>query len=982
MTKNCGCCEGISFETPEPINVPPRAADSIPYRLGHHATFFESMQAGLTNAPFASGATLRTRDRSDPAIALFDAAACVLDVLAFYQERQANESYLRSATEARSLWEFARSTGYQPRPSIAAQAVFALQVDEQLTLSPGIEVQSTGAKPQVFETVESVVARQEWNQVRPAAVRSTPLTYGEFRTQSVNQLYFAGVDTGLRPNTTLLIEFTGSSARTLLTRVRDLETLDTGQTVATIQPVTFTHSGAANDTTDDGFLLMKVWAFRNRANLFGCAAPLIPRLHGTSVVRYDEWDFTRQVGQKRKITLIVKIHGSSPQPPDVMTPAAPPTWRLFVDVGTDPTRLTPDADPAGYPVDPPPTAPFPTDQIEWAAQLGYSTPGVPGGVLTLHVAIAAFPGEPIKTLLINISKTLETTIDADATPVNVSFEHIGDPSVQVNETRDIITDPMTRVTTLTIVGTIYKTGTHAENRKYFDLDAVYPEMTANTPYALDGLDKNGNRLVLVERAADVLDSARADYGISGKCTRIVRPDSGNGYDWFPPPANDSDQFRRSIRESVVCLQAEELVSVNPPIVDNVLIRTSGIIENLYWQQNHYPFVDSQRILIEYSRAPQQVSRFLATVEKYDPKLKNGQLTVIFETPPDTTIIADRAAVTFSANLVKGLQGRTVRGGVQLNGVSQGMQVGRGDPTRASQQFPLLTGGEPVLFDTAGLDFACSARVAVGDRPWNEIDSLSLAGPNDAVYEVSRAVDQSVAVSFGDGVHGARLSNDPVTVTYRTGEGGLGNIAAGLINQVSLKPQGLQSMSNPFPAAGGAAADSTDQLRKLIPFAAKRIDRIVSVRDFEAAALQWPGIAAAKAAWAAGTVELWIAGIDQKPVDPLLITKLQQTLSEQSASRSVTVKASVPVPVTIEFTVWVQSGAADALKAAIADRIAGLFSFDKAGFSSWIDSAEALALTAIQALPGVARVEAFTATPKVAGTGRHLWFEATRINLKP
>ena len=46
---------------------------------------------------------LATRSTGDPAIAILDAWALVADVLTFYQERIANEGYLRTATERRSI---------------------------------------------------------------------------------------------------------------------------------------------------------------------------------------------------------------------------------------------------------------------------------------------------------------------------------------------------------------------------------------------------------------------------------------------------------------------------------------------------------------------------------------------------------------------------------------------------------------------------------------------------------------------------------------------------------------------------------------------------------------------------------------------------------------------------------------------------------------------------------------------------------------
>ena len=58
-------------------------------------------------------------------MALFDAWATIGDVLTFYQERIANEGYLRTATERRSVLELARLVGYQPRPGVAASVHLA-----------------------------------------------------------------------------------------------------------------------------------------------------------------------------------------------------------------------------------------------------------------------------------------------------------------------------------------------------------------------------------------------------------------------------------------------------------------------------------------------------------------------------------------------------------------------------------------------------------------------------------------------------------------------------------------------------------------------------------------------------------------------------------------------------------------------------------------------------------------------------------------
>src|SRR6266581_6900728 len=101
-TEACGCCEGIEKLTPLPTANRP-GLNALSYRVGTHATFLETMLARLSGLCLDSEddcnlgkgpyplQNLKTRERSDPAIALLDAWATVADVLSFYQERIANE---------------------------------------------------------------------------------------------------------------------------------------------------------------------------------------------------------------------------------------------------------------------------------------------------------------------------------------------------------------------------------------------------------------------------------------------------------------------------------------------------------------------------------------------------------------------------------------------------------------------------------------------------------------------------------------------------------------------------------------------------------------------------------------------------------------------------------------------------------------------------------------------------------------------------
>ena len=191
-TETCGCCEGVQAVTPLPTANRP-GLNSLSYRIGTHGAFLETMEARLGNMSWtvtdSNGQStdirplsgLTTRDRSDPAIALLDGWATVADVLTFYQERIANENYLRTATERRSVLELARLVGYSLRPGVAASVYLAYTVDDNQTqpviIDPGARAQSIpagpGELPQTFETADQLLARAEWSnlqaRVTPAA---------------------------------------------------------------------------------------------------------------------------------------------------------------------------------------------------------------------------------------------------------------------------------------------------------------------------------------------------------------------------------------------------------------------------------------------------------------------------------------------------------------------------------------------------------------------------------------------------------------------------------------------------------------------------------------------------------------------------------------------------------------------------------------------------------------------------------------------
>src|SRR5271169_3116690 len=157
----CGCCRVETSPTPELITN--RAGlSAITYRIGTYSNFLLAMTEAIARAP-----ELRpywtARNTGDYGIALLAMWAWVADILTFYQERIANEAYLRTAILPESVTALAALLGYKPAPGAAAEAdlVFLLESAAQLQIPVGLRVQSVpgqNEKPQKFETVSAVTA--------------------------------------------------------------------------------------------------------------------------------------------------------------------------------------------------------------------------------------------------------------------------------------------------------------------------------------------------------------------------------------------------------------------------------------------------------------------------------------------------------------------------------------------------------------------------------------------------------------------------------------------------------------------------------------------------------------------------------------------------------------------------------------------------------------------------------------------------------
>jgi hypothetical protein len=301
-SRSCGCStEGGAAGAPR--NRPGQPA--LSYRTGDHGAIRARMLARLAAPVTPDGpslADLTTRANDDPTVAVLDAWAATADVLSFYNERIANEGFLRTATERRSVLELARAIGYELAPGVAASTTLAFTVEdaagapETVVVPAGTKVMSVpapGTLPQTFETSQELLARATWNALTPR--QTEPQAFSRGRT---SDLFLKGVATGLKPGDPILI--VGDERRNhpesprwdlrIVTKVTPFPA--EGHTLVAWRD-TLGHEEPRTLPASEN---PKVFALRQRAALFGHNAPSFCIMPESVRSQAEEWpDFKNRV---------------------------------------------------------------------------------------------------------------------------------------------------------------------------------------------------------------------------------------------------------------------------------------------------------------------------------------------------------------------------------------------------------------------------------------------------------------------------------------------------------------------------------------------------------------------------------------------------------------------------------------------------------------------------------------------------------------
>jgi hypothetical protein len=922
MVNRCGCCTGTQAVTPlTTANRPGLSA--LVYRAGTHFTFFETMKARLSNLALqiaasdpgpAAGAklfplqNLRIREVSDPAIALLDSWAIVADVLTFYQERIANEGYLRTATERRSILELARLIGYELRPGVASSVYLAYTLDdnsEPLEIPAGARSQSVpgpGELPQSFEISDPLPARKEWNNLKPRMTRPQNIT--EENAQFLTTIYFEGTATNLKLNDPLLFVFERAN-RTVLRKVASVEPqFPENRTKVTLQ------------------LVFGLEEFRK------AVSELIARYQDPTVfcVVQDELagevvrllrvltealteDTVAKIVNKISETVFLPLVAQA-ESADKAGNAEAQKWieQLLSDL-TVYLRALRDAKGKKGP-EPGTRAGVKhvtafESFINLAKPLSRRASLQPDNSARLDRNVAAV-FDTTKDLLPQMVTAFNPRLDRTAYRAWAKATVTSSSPVTVYAMRATAllfgnNTPRRIIEIEKDTGKIKKTGEWPlirffptngaghdpiplEKEEFIDLEGSNEKILPDSWIVIDktqvdrvtdlkqtNFDRGKVSDILIAKVDAVSPKlSRADYGMTGQITRVrlgqqwlVHKKPFHDFDSELTPEFDEIEFQL-IRRTLIYAQSESLTLAEEPIGEDICgdrIELGYLYDGLI--SGRWLIVAGDRADVSTTsgvRASELV--MLNDIEQnYDKFLPGDKVH-------STIILANSLAYTYKRHTVT-IYGNVVRA---THGETRNEVLGAGDASKALQEFTLKQ--PPLTYVSAPTieGIASTLHVYVNEVEWHETNSLAGLAPVDRNFITLTDDDAKTNVVFGNGREGARLPTglENVRAVYRNGIGKAGNVQAGQISLLTTRPLGVKEVINPLRASGGADKESRDQGRRNAPLAVMSLDRLVSTQDYADFARTFAGIGKASAVRLSDghrrLVHLTIAGADDIPID--------------------------------------------------------------------------------------------------------------------
>jgi hypothetical protein len=836
-------CGGVDLDPVRPENRANLA--EIAYRIGTQPEFLSRMHWRIPRqvvfdpelkTELKPLAPLRARDTGDPTLALMDAFACTLDVLTFYSERVANEGYVGTAVQRRSVIELARAIGYRLAPGVAAAVQLAFTVEDaddpfrSVAIPSGVQAMSVPKKkdelPQVFETVEPILARAEWNamparteQAQNLALyrRSGPADADHPKLED-GRLYLFDLDNSFDADET---------------SDPGLETFDSAAALGDFYPVTpgLDLVGALGKLIEDKAFNPEIEA-RLRAvpvdefYLRGVGYGLKPGQRMVAIGVKGEG------GAGAVASSVMQVVSATDDLAYGMTiVVATPHGSAPASVRRAPRYRAPRLRLLRMPVVPVPfNAPNVDSMVRGASWSGEA--------LSAVVRTQAWPRAKLMRL-IRMPRFVEAPETSAARP---GLYQMRDDAAFFGSTA-----PLWETLALpdhTRGGTAknpYKTSWDAEGGRtiwvdsqgqplpgaHVFLDREIKEVVADGWAVLETPD----RKVEVLRIAGAALQARSDYALNGKVTGLTFGDP-DGKPFTPPAEGVDSPFNAyKFRTARIFAVSQALALSGTPIREEVAAGDATIdLASLY--------LDIERgrsVSISGSRSDGEGIVDSETLTITEVQHVGGHTRLTVEAGPEYSYV--RSSVRLNANMAAATHGERFE-----------EILGSGDASVPNQLFALAK--KPLTFVPADTPDgrASTLTVRVDGIEWHEVATLYDAGSYDRAYEVRLEDDGSTKVCFGDGVRGHRLptGTSNVVASYRTGIGHAGEVADEAIIHLKTRPVGIRAVTNPSRAAGSGEAETLGDARARAPQSVRTLGRIVSITDYQDFATSFAGIGKARA----------------------------------------------------------------------------------------------------------------------------------------
>jgi hypothetical protein len=787
-TCTCGCCAGTTVVTPiAEYNAP--GLPAIAYRTGTWATFKESMLARLSSSDYPALVRLTTRADDDFSIALLDASAVVLDILTFYQERLANESYLRTATQLYSLTQLSKLIGYQPSPGVSASVYLAFTLSATpglppnptttaITIPAGTTVQSVpaqGQTPQAFQTSAPILAKPDWNAL---AVQTgnpwLPATNG-----TTTSVYLQGTSTQLNPGDSILVvgdERAGNAAAGTASNPSNMNwdicvvtsvTPDTANQRTLITWTTGLNGNSQGPAQDNPL----VYAFRQRAALFGYNA-----INPIMLAKYTY----EQLG---KATLLNSSDSD---------------WNF----GNDTTETTLAVN--GL---------IDLDNVYNKIAPGGSS-SLPTAWIALNDQDSAFPN------LFAIQSV--STVTRSAYGISGKITRVGTDSN--SSTTSLITADYqnTRWTSVLAQSELLPTAEQPLDYPLYgtliDLETVRDDLPAIQAVAVTGR----NPILIVNPGATV---AFTPYDSSGQVTLIA----GAALTLLQPPPTPFDPSDGTILDWSTLTNQITMVVADP----NGRPGTAQVVPS---NVTVAPAPSNAPIVQEVALVS-LVSQVSAAQTTSTTPVTPARTRIVITSPLRNCY--DRYSTTVNANV-----------GAATGGGPVSELLGSGAAATPNQTFKLKQ--SPLTYTQAptSTGSACSLQVQVNGAAWTLVPTLYNQPPTAQVFTVANPSSGGAQVIFGDGVEGSTVptGQNNIIANYRVGTGSAGNVGAGAITMLVDRPVGVSGVINPMPATGGQDPQTVAGIQANAPLSVITLGRAVSITDYQIFAATFPGIAKATALW--------------------------------------------------------------------------------------------------------------------------------------